>query len=84
MSVPGRGLLVAPVHPACRRAHCGYPGHTWPAAWSWTQIRLGAPGREGDASLSYFLAVLAACANATSSVLQRKANKEIPHKENLS
>ena len=34
--------------------------------------------------LSYFLAVLAACANATSSVLQRKANKEIPQKENLS
>jgi hypothetical protein len=34
--------------------------------------------------LSYFLAVLAACANATSSVLQRKANKEVPQKENLS
>ncbi len=34
--------------------------------------------------LSYFLAVLAACANAASSVLQRKANREIPQKENLS
>jgi drug/metabolite transporter (DMT)-like permease len=34
--------------------------------------------------LSYFLAVLAACANAVSSVLQRKANQEIPQKENLS
>jgi drug/metabolite transporter (DMT)-like permease len=34
--------------------------------------------------LSYFLAVLAAGANATSSVLQRKANREIPQKENLS
>ena len=34
--------------------------------------------------LSYFLAVLAACANAASSVLQRKANREIPQNENLS
>lgn len=34
--------------------------------------------------LSYFLAVLAACANATSSVLQRKANKQVPRNENLS
>ena len=34
--------------------------------------------------LSYFLAVLAACANAASSVLQRKANREIPQRENLS
>jgi drug/metabolite transporter (DMT)-like permease len=34
--------------------------------------------------LSYLLAVLAACANATSSVLQRKANQQIPQKENLS
>jgi drug/metabolite transporter (DMT)-like permease len=34
--------------------------------------------------LSYILAVLAACANATSSVLQRKANREVPQKENLS
>src|SRR5271166_4225537 len=34
--------------------------------------------------LSYFLAVLAACANAASSVLQRKANREIPQDENLS
>ena len=34
--------------------------------------------------LSYFLAVLAACANAASSVLQRQANREIPQKENLS
>jgi hypothetical protein len=28
--------------------------------------------------LSYLLAVLAACANATSSVLQRKANQQVP------
>jgi drug/metabolite transporter (DMT)-like permease len=34
--------------------------------------------------LSYVLAVLAACANATSSVLQRKANREIPRRDNLS
>ncbi len=34
--------------------------------------------------LSYFLAVLAACANATSSVLQRKANQKVPQNENLS
>ena len=34
--------------------------------------------------LSYLLAVLAACANATSSVLQRKANREVPRQENLS
>jgi drug/metabolite transporter (DMT)-like permease len=34
--------------------------------------------------LSYFLAVLAACANAASSALQRKANREIPQEENLS
>lgn len=34
--------------------------------------------------LSYVFAVLAACANATSSVLQRKANREVPHGENLS
>ena len=34
--------------------------------------------------LSYFLAVLAACANAASSVLQRKANREVPQRENLS
>ena len=34
--------------------------------------------------LSYLLAVLAACANATSSVLQRKANREVPRKQNLS
>jgi drug/metabolite transporter (DMT)-like permease len=33
--------------------------------------------------LSYLLAVLAACANATSSVLQRKANRRVPEKENL-
>ena len=30
------------------------------------------------------LAVLAACANATSSVLQRKANREVPREKNLS
>lgn len=34
--------------------------------------------------LSYLLAVLAACANATSSVLQRKANRDVPAKQNLS
>src|ERR1700689_682434 len=34
--------------------------------------------------LSYLLAVLAACANATSSVLQRRANREVPQKQNLS
>jgi drug/metabolite transporter (DMT)-like permease len=34
--------------------------------------------------LSYVLAVLAACANAASSVLQRKANKDVSTKENLS
>jgi len=34
--------------------------------------------------LSYVLAVLAACANAASSVLQRKANKDVSSEENLS
>ncbi|HEY0933439.1 MAG TPA: DMT family transporter [Trebonia sp.] len=34
--------------------------------------------------LTYALAVLAACANAVSSVLQRKANKRIPQRENMS
>jgi len=34
--------------------------------------------------LSYPLAVMAAVANATSSVLQRKANREVPSKQNLS
>lgn len=34
--------------------------------------------------LSYVLAVLAACANAASSVLQRKANRDVPAKQNLS
>lgn len=34
--------------------------------------------------LTYLLAVLAACANATSSVLQRKANAQVPRKQNLS
>jgi drug/metabolite transporter (DMT)-like permease len=34
--------------------------------------------------LSYLLAVLAACANATSSVLQRKANRRVPRRQNLS
>lgn len=34
--------------------------------------------------LSYLLAVLAACANATSSVLQRTANRKVPRQENLS
>jgi drug/metabolite transporter (DMT)-like permease len=34
--------------------------------------------------LTYGLALLAACANATSSVLQRKANLEVPRSENLS
>lgn len=34
--------------------------------------------------LTYLLAILAACANATSSVLQRKANRQVPREENLS
>src|ERR1700761_6213546 len=34
--------------------------------------------------LSYFLAILAACANALSSVLQRKANRKVPQEENQS
>ena len=34
--------------------------------------------------LSYLLAVLAAFGNATSSVLQRKANREVPRNQNLS
>lgn len=34
--------------------------------------------------LSYVLAVLAAFGNATSSVLQRKANREVPSNQNLS
>lgn len=34
--------------------------------------------------LSYLFAVLAACANATSSVMQRKANRQVPQRENLS
>jgi drug/metabolite transporter (DMT)-like permease len=34
--------------------------------------------------LTYLLAVLAACANATSSVLQRKAGRRVPQDENLS
>ncbi len=34
--------------------------------------------------LTYGLAMLAACANALSSVLQRKANKRIPQSENMS
>jgi drug/metabolite transporter (DMT)-like permease len=34
--------------------------------------------------LTYVLAVLAACANATSSVLQRKANRDTPQRESLS
>jgi drug/metabolite transporter (DMT)-like permease len=34
--------------------------------------------------LTYLLSVLAACANATSSVLQRKANREVPRQQNLS
>jgi len=33
--------------------------------------------------LTYVLAILAACANATSSVLQRRANLEVPRSENL-
>lgn len=33
--------------------------------------------------LTYVLAVLGACANATSSVLQRKANRQVPGGENL-
>lgn len=34
--------------------------------------------------MTYVLAVLAACANATSSVLQRKAGRQVPQGENLS
>jgi drug/metabolite transporter (DMT)-like permease len=34
--------------------------------------------------VTYGLAVLAACANAISSVLQRKANKRVPQRENMS
>src|SRR5512135_1414705 len=34
--------------------------------------------------LTYVLAVLAACANATSSVLQRKANRRAPQRQNMS
>ena len=34
--------------------------------------------------LTYALAVLAACANAVSSVLQRKANKRVPQSANMS
>jgi drug/metabolite transporter (DMT)-like permease len=34
--------------------------------------------------LTYALAVLAACANAVSSVLQRKANERVPQRENMS
>jgi len=34
--------------------------------------------------LSYLFAVLAAFGNATSSVLQRKANREVPRNQNLS
>jgi drug/metabolite transporter (DMT)-like permease len=34
--------------------------------------------------LTYALAVLAACANAVSSVLQRKANKRVPQRDNMS
>lgn len=34
--------------------------------------------------MTYLLAILAACANATSSVLQRKAGRRIPQGENLS
>lgn len=34
--------------------------------------------------LTYVLAVLAACANATSSALQRKANRRAPRRENMS
>lgn len=34
--------------------------------------------------MTYLLAILAACANATSSVLQRKADREIPQGQNLS
>ena len=34
--------------------------------------------------LTYLLAVLSACANASSSVLQRKANKRVPQRDNMS
>jgi drug/metabolite transporter (DMT)-like permease len=48
--------------------------------------RPGVDGRHANrrsAVLSYALAVLAACANAASSVLQRKANKRVPQRENM-
>jgi drug/metabolite transporter (DMT)-like permease len=34
--------------------------------------------------MTYLLAILGACANATSSVLQRKASRDIPQRQNLS
>src|ERR1700743_3285921 len=49
--------------------------------------RPGVDGRHANrrsAVLTYALAVLAACANALSSVLQRKANKRVPQSENMS
>ena len=53
------------------------PGPPPPAGYRVTGV-LRRPVRvAGDKMLSYVLAVLAACANATSSVLQRKANREV-------
>src|SRR4051812_20901230 len=43
----------------------------------WAMIFLTRPGHPGDV-LTYLLSVLAACANAVSSVLQRKANRDLP------
>ncbi|MGH3401931.1 MAG: WhiB family transcriptional regulator [Streptosporangiaceae bacterium] len=47
-------------------------------------IQLPDPGAAIPVQLTYLLAVLAACANAASSVLQRKANRDVPQRENLS
>ncbi|MBO0693925.1 MAG: DMT family transporter [Acidimicrobiaceae bacterium] len=44
----------------------------------------GKASRKGGSLLTYFLAFLAACANAAASVLQRKANRNEPGGDNLS
>jgi drug/metabolite transporter (DMT)-like permease len=43
-----------------------------------------ADGGDNLSAITYLLAVLAACANATSSVLQRKAGRRVPQGQNLS
>jgi len=56
---------------------------------SYYDIRVAASGRRHRCAaamretrmLTYVLAVLAACANAASSVLQRKANRRAPRRE---